>query len=97
MQRVAKHYEASELAELHEQLVEDALADGAISPQERRDIVRSARDVTLAVCRQAIRNRLAVRMIRGGNLDRGMCIEIKDYQELLRQEEADSVGDTLAA
>ena len=92
MQRIGKHDEVAELAEEHEQIVVDALVDGLVTPTERKDMLRSARAVRVATLRQATRIRISLRMIRGGDLDRGVCQEIADYRRLRLQEETSDGG-----
>ena len=88
MQRLAGTDEVSALAELHERVVHEALADGRITVHEDELIRHSARALTLATYRQAARTRIGIRMIRGGHIDREIVGEIRDYQALVRQEEA---------
>ncbi len=88
MQILAKQVEICELTEQHEQIVEAALLDGVITPTERAEITASAARIKLASIKQACRTRIGIRMIRGGEIDRHMQIEIRDYQRLLDEEKA---------
>lgn len=97
MQVLAKSDFVVELAEQHEQLVLDAVDDGIVTPQERSDIIHSARRLRLAYDYQAKRNRLVCRMIRGGHMHRSLLLDIRDYDELVRQEEAAIAVEALAA
>lgn len=86
MQTLGRHDHVCALAEKHLDIVEGALADGIVSEHERGLILFSARRLKLANLRQAVRIRLGTRMIHGGELDREIMGELRDYQELVRQE-----------
>jgi hypothetical protein len=97
MQILAKQDAICDLTEEHELIIEAALTDGVITPAERAEIAASARRIKLASQRQACRTRIGIRMIRGGELDRHVMIEIRDYQRLLDEEKATKRANAMAA
>lgn len=96
-QILAKHDVLSERAEEHERIVMEAIADGVITPGERAMIAWSIRRVKRAAGLQGRRISLVVRMIRGGSLDREIMQDVKDYNDLVREEKAAEQWRPLAA
>lgn len=97
MQIMAKSDDALDLAEEHERLVLEAFADGIVTPTEQARIIRSARRLRLANDYQAKRTRLVCRMLRGGHMHRSLTLDIRDYDELVAQEDAATFAYNVAA
>ncbi len=97
MQRQARHDTLAEAAHDHYRTVMRCSSDGVIDRREQVEIAQSARKLAMSAQMQSTRLRLARRMISGGDMDREILGEVRDYQVLQAQEKAVSYVEYEAA
>lgn len=82
MQRQASYDRLAEYTFDLRENIKDACRDGTVTPQEQRDISAQAHRLCCEANVQASVFRVALRLIRGGRVDRELMGEARDAQEL---------------
>jgi hypothetical protein len=88
VQRQARHDMLAEQGEALYRKVVRFSADGYIDPQEQTELKQDARRLFVNAQLQSTRLRLARRMISGGDMDREILGEVRDYMELQHETKA---------
>jgi hypothetical protein len=97
MQRQATHDTLADQGDALYRKIVRYSADGIVDRYEQDDLKRDARRLAICTQLQATRLRVVRRMVSGGDLDREIMSEVRDYQALQGQMKATSYDEYEAA